>query len=54
MDNAREEGREEGKEEEKIELILRSHKLGFDIETISKISEKKPEEVRQIIEKNAK
>ncbi len=41
---------EEGKEEGKIEVILKSHEAGLDVETISKITGKSIEEVKKAID----
>ena len=46
----REEGREEGKTEKEIEVILKSHEAGLDVETISKITGKSIEEIRRAID----
>ena len=44
------EGRAEGRAEEKIEVILKSHEAGLDVETISKITGKSVEEIRKAID----
>jgi predicted transposase/invertase (TIGR01784 family) len=41
---------EEGREEGKIEVILKSHETGLDVETISKITGKSIEEVKKAID----
>jgi predicted transposase/invertase (TIGR01784 family) len=50
FEEGREEGREEGKAEEKVEVILKSHEAGLDVETISKITGKSIEEIRKVID----
>ncbi len=48
-EEGREEGREEGKAEKEVEVILKSHGAGLDVETISKITGKSIEEIKKII-----
>ena len=50
VDTSFEEGKEEGKAEEKVEVILKSHEAGLDVETISKITGKSIEEIRKVID----
>jgi predicted transposase/invertase (TIGR01784 family) len=50
VDTSYEEGREEGKAEKEIEVILKSHEAGLDVETISKITGKSIEEVKKAID----
>ncbi|HQU59464.1 MAG: PD-(D/E)XK nuclease family transposase [Phaeodactylibacter sp.] len=50
VDTSYEEGREEGKAEKEIEVILKSHGAGLDVETISKITGKSIEEVKKAID----
>ena len=49
VDTSYEEGIEEGRAEEKVEVILKSHEAGLDIETISKITGTSIEEVKKAI-----
>jgi hypothetical protein len=41
---------EEGKAEKEIEVILKSHEAGLDVEIISKITGKSIEEIKKIID----
>lgn len=49
VDTYYEEGKAEGRAEEKTEVILKSHKAGLDLETISKITGVSTDEIERII-----
>lgn len=50
FEEGKEEGRVEGRAKEKTEIILKSHEMGLDLETISRITGKSIEEIERIIE----